>query len=676
MSRAHLIPYGIIRVAGISPKVYLTEPVKNAAVYIKEIRRASKRGVMDITFPELGITGYTCGNLFHDELLIAEARRVLMQIVDQTKQCNVMVTVGVPLKFQDNLYNCAVTFARGRILGIAPKKYLPNYREFYEMQYFRLASSADFDYVDIGIHKDIPFGTCILYSLTEDSPFIKHTSVCEDDWTTVPPGSIAALKGATYFANLSASNVTVGKGNYRRDMVAMHAASRLGVMIYVSAGEGENTTDSAWDSHCILAESTGIKVDGERFTQDGTSIIYDIDLGTSLSDRKQQNSFSDNAQVFETNDTVQRMCAHLILPTPKSKQGKALQTFRRTVSPTPFVPEDPVKLSEHCYEVLNIQATALAARMRELPQDMQKMVIGISGGLDSTLALLVCVRTVDILGLSRESIIGVTMPGFGTNKNVTYRNAIKLMQSVGCKIRDFDIRDAVTQRFVESGYDLSKDKSEHQLPLQNGQAWERTQHLLNITVAERAILVGTGDLSEAMLGWSTYLGDHASHYNPNASVPKTLVKAIVRWAATDVYGEDKKLCTCLIDICETEISPELKYYEGGQITHKTEDEIGPYILHDFYGYHITRFGRRPEVVYELAKHAFDGYFREEEIAQWLRIFYTRFLGSSQFKRDMVPGSPKIGQVCMSPRSSWRMPTNAMPTMWVEALDRYIKITQE
>lgn len=640
--------YGFVRVAAASPSLKVADCDYNTDEILKQISEAQSKGVSVVVFPELGITAYTCGDLFLQRLLLEEAEKSLQRICDATRDLSLTAIVGVPIEISGRLYNMAVVVEDGYIHGAVPKTFLPNYNEFYEKRWFSSSDELKVQSAYI-CGQCVPVGINLIFKTPEFSFAIE---ICEDLWTPIPPSCAAALSGAELIFNLSASNETTGKHGYRKALVSQQSARCIAGYVYAAAGAGESTTDIIFAGSSLIAENGSLLAEAERFSFDSQLITADIDIERLKNDRLRNKSFSlseysvlDNIEFEEIDIDVNQRENEFVL--------------NRFVSPTPFVPAQDATLNERCDEIFSIQVGGLAKRM--LHVNSKTAVIGVSGGLDSTLALLVLVKTFDKLNLSREGIYGITMPGFGTTDR-TYSNAIKLMQSLGVTIKEIPIRDAVTQHFK----DIEHDADVHDITYENSQARERTQILMDYANKVNGLVIGTGDLSELALGWCTYNGDHMSMYAVNTGIPKTLVRTLVSWVAeTHMDGVSKII---LEDVVDTPVSPELlPAAEDGTIAQRTEDVVGPYILHDFFLYYVLRFGFSPAKIYFLAKHAFKGQYESEVILKWLRTFFWRFF-TQQFKRSCLPDGPKVGSVNLSPRGDWRMPSDAAVTLWMKQLD--------
>lgn len=633
--------YGFVKVAAGIPLVKPADCAYNAAQAEELVRRAADEGVRVVVLPELCLTGYTCGDLFSKPLLADAAERVLGALLRRTENADVVFIAGLPVRAGSALLNAAAVCYRGEILGVVPKTYLPNYREFYEQRWF--TSSLEWGGGEAELcGQTVPAGTDLLF---EASGMKFGVEICEDLWAVVPPSSRAALQGADVIFNLSASNALAGKHAYVRELAAQQSARCRCGYVYASCGFGESTTDVVFSGNALIYENGTPLAFSERFCLQNQLVCAEIDVERLRNDRAENTTFrSDSA--YESSEPYE-VIASGQPPVPPV-------TLSRFVSPTPFVPKGSL-LNDNCQEIFNIQAAGLATRLSHA--HIQTVTVGVSGGLDSTLALLVCAKTFDKLGLPRKNIIGVTMPGFGTTDR-TYQNALLLMKSLGITLREVDIKKACRQHFADIGH----DEKQKDVTYENTQARERTQILMDIANQTGGIVVGTGDLSELALGWATYNGDHISMYGVNAGVPKTLVRSLVAWAAAHETG--KKTQAVLNDILDTPISPELLPADGkGRIAQKTEDLVGPYELHDFFLYYFLRCGFGPAKIYFLAKHAFGKKFTAAVIKKWLKVFFRRFF-AQQFKRSCLPDGPKVGSVALSPRGDWRMPSDASADAWL------------
>jgi NAD+ synthase (glutamine-hydrolysing) len=651
--------HGFARVGVCVPAVRVADPGFNRDAHLKELRAAWEAGAQYAVCPELGLSSYTCGDLFFQDRLLDASLEALAALAEATRGWNLVCSVGLPLRVAGGLYNCAVTLAGGRAVAVAPKAYPPNYREFYELRWFQPARHANVESIPL-LGDEVPFGTDLLVTLPDLPGFVLHTEICEDLWVPVPPSALAALAGATVLANLSASNVTVGKFEYRRDLVRTSAAKNLAVQLYSAAGFGESTSDLAWDGHGLIADRGEILVETERFSTGGTHATADVDLAALASDRARQGSFAANAA--DCAPAVRQIA----VPLPRETRAtKTWTTLLRPLSPTPFVPSDPAERDRRCRELFLIQATSLAQRLASLPAAQRRIVLGVSGGRDSTHALLVAVHATDLLGLPRSGVLGVTMPGFGTS-DTTYRAACRLVRALGATLREIDIRALATDTFTAIGHDPQVEN----LTFENVQAWTRKMLLFATAGQEGGIDLGTSDLSELALGFATYGGDHMSHYGVNAGVPKTLITELIRWAGERVFASEAEVAATLRDVLALPISPELlRPRPDGSIAQRSEDVVGPYELHDFFLYHFLRFGLGPERLARMALAAFGPRYGLGDVKRWLLVFLQRFF-ASQFKRDCVPDSPKVGSGgSLSPRGDWRMPSDASVAAWVEAAER-------
>lgn len=633
---------GFVKVAALSPVVEVASPKKNAKSALEQIYKASEQQAQIIAMPELFLSGYTCADLFYQSILNDECEKALVQILENTQDISALIVIGMPLRADNRLYNVAAVMQKGKLLGFVPKRYIPNYGEFSEKRWFASGRNARIDSVDFGAD-NVPFGR-LLFKMSDS--ITVGIEVCEDLGVPVSPSSVMALEGANIILNVSASNELVTKHGYRRELIKQQSAKGYCGYVFASGATGESTTDLVFSDACIVAESGVILADSERFKTDASSAIACIDYEKLNSERIKSDVFADNADdcagVFGKYSIVECSLSTL--------EENAID---RKINAYPFVPSDAIDRDERCKEILSIQTSGLAKRMKHI--GAKKAIIGISGGLDSTLALLVMVKAMKKLGLPMQNIICVTMPGFGTTDE-TYTNAIELISSVGAEKREIDIRPACIQHMK----DICHDINIHDITYENTQARERTQILMDLANKEGALLVGTGDLSELAMGWCTYNGDHMSMYSVNAGVPKTLVHHLVKNVADN---SDEKTATVLLKIFDTPVSPELlPPDEHGAIKQKTEEQIGPYELHDFFLYHFMRFGTQPQKLKFLAQLAFEGKYSNEEIEKWLSLFLKRFF-QSQFKRSCLPDGPKVGSVSLSPRGDFRMPSDASADVW-------------
>lgn len=631
---------GFIKCAAAVPEIRVADCSFNSAQIISLIDKAYAEGVRVLVFPELCITAYTCQDLFFQQTLLSGALSALHDIVCHTEGLDMLAAVGCPLRFQGELYNCAVIIKDGEILGVVPKKFLPNYNEFYEKRHFSPAPEGEYDIELFG--RSVPFGLNLLFECREMPELVFAAEICEDLWAPEPPSIALALGGATVIANLSASNDTIGKDTYRRELVCGQSARLLCGYIYAGAGSGESTQDLVFGGHRIIAENGTALAESRPYTTGLT--VSEPDLHRLAFERRRNTSFEGGLR-----GGMRRI---------QFSMGIKPVDLTRRVEPQPFVPASAAEKDKRCESILAMQAHGLEKRVRHT--NAKTLVIGVSGGLDSCLALLVCAETVKLLGRSPADIIAVTMPCFGTTSR-TKTNAEKLCGLLGTTLRTIDITAAVRQHFIDIGH----DESVHDVVYENAQARERTKILMDIANAEGGLVVGTGDLSELALGWATYNGDHISMYGVNAGVPKTLVRHIVEYYAEVSETELKEV---LISICETPVSPELLPAESdGSIAQKTEDLVGPYELHDFFLYNGIRWGFPPKKVLRLAEYAFGGAYDRETILKWLKVFYCRFF-AQQFKRSCLPDGVKIGSVTLSPRGDWRMPSDACAALWLSEID--------
>ena len=602
--------------------------------------QAWKEGIQLLVYPELCLTGYTCGDLFWQEELLEKARQGLSEIVMHSLGKKMMIFVGLPWEMNGKLYNVAAAVSDGELLGLVPKRYLPAYSEFYEERNFTPGKEEITRVMVDG--KEIPFGSRILFSCPEVRGLSVAAELCEDLWTPEPPSIGHAMAGATVIVNLSASDETTGKSIYRRNLISGQSARLLCGYIYASAGEGESTTDLVFGGHNVISENGVILAESRLF--ENSTIVTELDIQRLRADRRKQTTFS-----VKGKETYEEVLFHL----EEKETG-----LTRFVDPAPFVPSDEHQMEQRCEEIFHIQAMGLKKRLKHT--GCRNVTVGISGGLDSTLALLVTAKAFDLLGIDRSSITAVTMPCFGTTDR-TYQNACELTRRLGASLKEVDIKKAVRQHFEDIGH----SEEDHDVTYENCQARERTQVLMDIANQSGGMVIGTGDMSELALGWATYNGDHMSMYGVNASVPKTLVRHLVRYYADTC--EDERLKAVLLDILDTPVSPELLPPKDGKISQKTEDLVGPYELHDFFLYYILRFGFRPAKIYRLALNAFAGVYEKEVILKWLKNFYRRFF-SQQFKRSCLPDGPKVGTVAVSPRGDLRMPSDASAAIWLAELE--------
>lgn len=610
------------------------------------MRQASEKGVQIIAFPELSVTGYTCLDLFAQQTLLDGAEEALLQLVSNTSDLDILTIVGVPLRTENRLINAAVVFQKGAIRGVVPKTYLPNYKEFQEQRWFTSATELRESTISIG-EEEYPMGSHLLF---RSGRLTAGIEICEDLWVPVPPSSLLAMEGANIIFNLSASNELIGKHAYLRSLICQQSARCMTGYVYASSGFGESSTDLVFAGNGIIAENGNLLAESPRFTMEEQLVISEIDIETLQNDRQVNTSF-----MYGTSGLPKEK-AQVVDFQVRIPDGFSLT---RPVDPHPFTPSGEA-LKERCEEIFHIQVAGLAKRL--VHAHAQTAVVGISGGLDSTLALLVTVMTFDALKMPRGQIIGITMPGFGTTDR-TYTNACDLIRSLGVTLKEIPIKEACLQHFR----DIDHDPSVHDVTYENSQARERTQLLMDVANQKNGLVIGTGDLSELALGWATYNGDHMSMYGVNGSIPKTLVKYLVEWVANHKVDDASRLT--LLDIVDTPISPELiPADENGNIKQKTEDLVGPYELHDFFLYHFLRFGSHPSKIYFLAQKAFAGIYDNATVKKWLYTFFRRFF-QQQFKRSCLPDGPKVGSVSLSPRGDWRMPSDAMSRLWLEEIER-------
>lgn len=631
---------GFVKVAAATPDIRVADVEFNTQNIINAMEEAQKNGAKILVFPELCVTGYTCSDLFDHSVLLKASRKALLEIAENTNDKDMLVFVGAPLEVNGKLYNVAAAMNQGEIIGFTTKTFLPNYGEFYEMRQFTPGPQTVREITFEG--KKIPFGPQILFQAEGMEELVVAAEICEDVWSPVPPSIQAALEGATVIVNCSASDETIGKDTYRRALISGQSARLISGYIYANAGEGESTTDLVFGGHNIIAENGTILKESSRYVNE---IIYsEIDLQRITGERRK-------------NTTFQPLDEETLVRVPFTiEETKTFLT--RTFPKKPFVPSDEQTRAQRCEEILTIQAMGLKKRLAHT--NARTAVVGISGGLDSTLALLVTARAFDMLGRDKKDIIAVTMPCFGTTDR-TYQNACEMSKKVGATLIEVPIADAVNVHFRDIGH----DPEDHSVTYENCQARERTQVLMDIANKTWGMVIGTGDLSELALGWATYNGDHMSMYGVNASVPKTLVRHLVKYAADDT--KDEALKNVLYDVLDTPVSPELLPPKDGDIAQKTEDLVGPYELHDFFLYFMLRFGYEPSKIFRIACMTFDGEYDKETIFKWLETFCRRFF-SQQFKRSCLPDGPKVGTVALSPRGDWRMPSDACVAVWMKDLE--------
>jgi NAD+ synthase (glutamine-hydrolysing) len=638
--------FGFYRLAAASPRVKVADIAYNKRVIVATAKKADAEKAAAVLFPELAVTGYTCADLFNHELLLNKSAEAVVDIARKTKALNTVLIVGAPFQYCHGIYNVGFVIHQGHIKGIVPKIFNPNYREFYDKRWFHSGKGITGIEAELPGYKDkIPFGTDLLFCF--DRYFIFGLEICEDLWSVIPPSSHQCLAGATVTFNLSASNELVSKADYRRQLVTQQSARCISAYVYTSAGVNESTTDLVFGGHSMVAENGTVRMENRRFHRNDSLIFADIDCARLIGTRLTESTYKD------TDPTEYAQFRHVKL----AGTNRLDDIEYTTVDPQPFVPAGLEKRSHNCQEIFSIQTAGLAKRFEHTGS--ARAVIGISGGLDSTMALLTCAKTFKMLGRPVSDIITVTMPGFGTTGR-TYNNAVKMCELLGTELRKVDIRDVCLQHFKDIGH----DPEIHDVTYENVQARERTQVLMDIANKERGLVIGTGDLSEIALGWSTYNGDHMSMYAVNCAVPKTLIRYLIQWVADSMGGEIK---TVLEDIIATPVSPELlPNRPDNEIVQKTEELIGPYELHDFFLYHTVKYGAPPEKIKYLAGKAFDGKYDHEYISKYLKMFVRRFF-TQQFKRSCIPDGPKVGTISLSPRGDWRMPSDASAELWLGEL---------
>ena len=683
MSFDSIYSHGFARAAVCIPHVRVADPAYNVERTITMAQQAARQGAVVALFPELGISAYANDDLFQQDALLDATLAALDQLAYASIMIDCVLLIGAPLRFEGKLFNCAIVMHQGKVLGVVPKTYLPNYREFYERRQF--TSGRDAISREVTLRGDrAPFGNDIVFEIENLPHFVLHAEICEDVWTPIPPSTYAALAGATVLANLSASNITIGKADYRRDLCASQSGKCIAAYLYSAAGPGESTTDLAWDGHALIYENNELLAESVRFPADEQMILADIDLERLVQDRMRQNSFNDAAgEQRERLRTIRRVSFSINLPSGEIPLYRAVERF-------PYVPNNPAKRDERCYEAYNIQVHGLMQRLSATK--IEKLVIGVSGGLDSTHALIVAAKTMDRLGLPRANILAYTMPGFATS-DTTYRNAWGLMRALGVTAQEIDIKPSCIQMLRDLGHPFAQGEPVYDVTFENVQAGERTSHLFRLANHNNGFVLGTGDLSELALGWCTYgVGDQMSHYNVNASVPKTLIQFLLRWViATEQFDHAASLI--LQAILDTEISPELVPAGGDTPIQSTQAKIGPYELQDFNLYYITRYGFRPSKVAFLSQHAWRdrssgnwpaglpadqrNEYQLPAIKKWLEVFLFRFFQISQFKRSAMPNGPKVGSGgSLSPRGDWRAPSDATATVWLKELRTNVPDSQE
>lgn len=637
--------YGFIRVGACVPKIKVADVEFNKNEIITQIKEAKNKNVQILTFPELSLTGYTCNDLFMQDVLLDSSLKALKEIKDFTKKIDQVIIIGMPLRHENQIFNVAVVIQKGEVLGIVPKTYIPNYSEFYEKRWFSSSTNIKENKINL-FGKDIPFTTNITFADKDDKDVCFAIEICEDLWSVYPPSTNHAINGATIIFNLSSSNEIVGKYEYRKSLVKNQSAKTISAYVYASSGVCESSSDVVFSGHAMIAENGGILKENERFNFESNLIYTDVDVKKLMNNRYKDISYMG---VVNNDDYVK----------VEIDVKNTLKDTVRINDMYPFVPKNEAKREERCNEVFNIQAAGLAKRL--LHTGIKRCVIGISGGLDSTLAFLVIVEAYKKLGISNDNIIAITMPGFGTTDR-TYNNAVDLVNSYGASLRKISIRESCIQHFK----DIGQDENTHDVTYENAQARERTQILMDVANKEGALVIGTGDLSELALGWCTYNGDHMSMYAVNTSIPKTLVRYLVEFVALKEENELGK--KALLDILDTPISPELLPPDkNGKIKQKTESVVGPYVLHDYFLYHFLRYGASPKKIYFMAKKTFERKYDNEEIKKWLTVFIKRFF-NQQFKRNCMPDGIKVGTISLSPRGDLRMPSDASYNIWLKELE--------
>lgn len=634
--------FGYVRVAASVPELKVANVEFNTKEVIKEIKALDKEGVQIVTFPELCLTGYTCADLFSQDILITKSKEAIKELIDSTKLLDIISIIGAPIVCDNQLFNCGVVINKGEILGVVPKTYIPNYGEFYEKRWFSTSNTLTSKTINL-FGKEVPIGIDLVFRDINDSKFTFGIEICEDLWSPKAPSVEAALNGATMIFNLSASNEVIGKAQYRRNLINMQSAKNVCAYIYSSSGVNESSTDLVFSGYAGISENGSMLVENERFNFKTNHIISDVDIQRLMNNRIKDISFMG----------IGAINSYRVIDIDLKDNNNDL---KRIYDAYPFVPSNENKRAERCSEIINIQACGLAKRIKHT--GMKKCVIGISGGLDSTLAFLVIIEAYRKLGISFDNLIGVTMPGFGTTGR-TYNNALTLMKNYGVTMREVSIKEASLQHFK----DIGLEETDRSVTYENTQARERTQILMDIANKEGGLVIGTGDLSELALGWCTYNGDHMSMYAVNTSIPKTLVRYLVKYFADIEQNEECK--KTILDILDTPISPELlPPSKDGKIEQQTESVVGPYILHDFFLYHFMRYGASPDKIKYIASKTFDGMYDEGTIDKWLKFFIKRFF-NQQFKRSCLPDGPKVGTISVSPRGDLRMPSDADSSIWLE-----------
>lgn len=668
--------HGFTRVAVVIPRVHLADPEANAEEHKRWLKEAHDAGVSYALCPELGLSGYTNDDLFHNLTLLQASEKALAYLVSASHGWpNMLFTVGLPLLVDGMVFNCAATILRGRVMSVSPKTYPPEYREFYELRHFARSTEARSKTVVVG-GRTVLFGNDTLIRSRDNPNFVLHTDICEDIWVPIAPGTEAALAGATLLANLSASNITIGKAAYREQLVVGSSGKNVCVQMYSAAGFGESTSRASWDGDGYIAERGTLVARTPRFELEGTMIVSDVNLAMVNQDRMRQGSFRQNAadhrKAFRS-VTFGEVWENAV-------RKSSLEVFRRDIDPYPFVPRDASALDDRCFETFNIQATALVRRLMVLPESMRKVFLAYSGGQDSTMALLVALRAMDLLKLPRTNIVCITMPGFGTSKD-TYDIACALPKAFGTMFEEISIKPLALEMFRSLSFDPDgwSRSAEAKLVFENVQALTR-KHIIFCAANQKGIVLGTGDLSELFLGWCTFGADQYSYYNVNGDVPKTLISFLIGWAAEKVFHGDIEASTLLRRIITLDISPELLPPDPrtGRIAQKTEELVGPYALHDFAGYYFVRFGLPSATIARMALHAFASVenpltkrpYTIADIKHWLRVFLTRFF-RAQWKRAAMPEGPKVGMISVDPRGDWRMPSDADPSIWLRELETQV-----
>jgi NAD+ synthase (glutamine-hydrolysing) len=672
----NLYRHNFARAAVCIPEVRVADPAFNAERTVALLEEAARRGAILALYPELGLSAYSCEDLFHQQALLDGARAALERVVTASRQIPVIAVVGAPLVVDSQLYNCAVVVHAGRVLGVTPKTYLPNYREFYELRQFTPGDAATRAAIDLLGQKDVPFGARLVFQVENQPRLAFHAEICEDLWTPIPPSSYAALAGATVLLNLSASNVTVGKDDYRRQLGSNQSARCLAAYLYSAAGFGESTTDLAWDGHGFVYENGSLLAESDRFAYGSQLVAADIDLDRIAQDRMRQNSFGESMRRHAA-ELARFRTVRFAAALPSDRELALERAYERF----PYVPADPATRDARCQEVYDIQVHGLVKRLKAM--GAERVVIGVSGGLDSTQALIVCARAMDVMELPRANILAYTMPGFATSER-TLDQARRLMRAIGATAQEIDIRPSCMQMLKDIGHPFARGEPVYDVTFENVQAGERTSHLFRLANRYGAPVVGTSDLSELALGWSTYgVGDHMSHYHVNASVPKTLIQYLIGYVARS--GQLGEAGRVLRDVLDTAISPELvPGQNGNQPGQTSESVVGPYELQDFHLYYTLRFGYSPQKVAFLAWHAWRDRRRGDwpdipetkrneyslaEVKQWLRVFATRFFQRSQYKRSAIPNAPKVGSGgSLSPRSDWRAPSDGEAAAWLAEVE--------